>query len=340
MRLLKYSLVFVLFYFIQLNVFAQKSYNRESGYGNGTDSNLPAWAKEMYKPNPNLFLVKSLYESYYQTNSFVKNQHTQYYKRWVHTIQNMVDENGVVQYPNRQQLDDDNNQYLQQIQTRQSSFGPGSVWKCIGPFDFDKDANGRSHAPGSAHVYTIEKSMSNPNFLVAGTANAGVYKTNDKGLNWVPITENLLIGECIAIEIQFNNTDVIYAGGNGRIYKTTDGGANWAETGDAAFNSNFHKVYSIVMVPGQEQKLFASTNFGLYGTLDGGATWNQLVACPGTGEYFGDIELHPTDNNIIYAIYNAKLVGNANKITQFYKSTDAGASFAPVAHCGLLLLPL
>ena len=331
MRLLQFSLTFVLFYIIETNVFAQKSYNRESGYGNSTDSNLPAWAKEMYKPNSNLFLVKSLYESYYQTNPFIKNQHTQYYKRWVHTIQNMVDENGVVQYPNRQQFDDNNNQYLQQIQTRQSSFGPGSAWKCIGPFDFDKDANGRSHAPGAAHVYTIEKSLSNPNFLVAGTANAGVYKTSDKGLNWVPITENLLIGECIAVEIQFNNTDVIYAGGNGRIYKTTDGGANWVETGDIAFNSNFHKVYSIVMVPGQDQKLFASTNFGLYSTLDGGATWNQLVACPGSGEYFGDIELHPTDNNIIYAIYNAKLVGNTNKITQFYKSTDAGASFAPVA---------
>lgn len=66
-------------------------------------------------------------------------------KRW-HTIQNMVDENGVVQYPNRQQFDDNNNQYLQQIQTRQSSFGLSSVWKCIGPFDFDKDANGRSYA--------------------------------------------------------------------------------------------------------------------------------------------------------------------------------------------------
>lgn len=62
----------------------------------------------------------------------------------------------------------------------------------------------------------------------------------------------------IAVEIQFNNTDVIYAGGNGRIYKTTDGGANWAETGDAAFNSNFHKVYSICDVLARP-KLFAST---------------------------------------------------------------------------------
>ncbi len=332
MQTLKYITIFIFVVNFHTHVFAQKSYTRESAYGNSNDPNLPAWAKEMYKPNPNLFLVKSLYENYYKTNPFVKNQHTQYYKRWVHAIQNMVDQNGVVQYPNRQQTDITNNTYLNQVNAaRQSSFGPGSVWQCIGPFDFDKDANGRSHAPGSAHVYTVEKSVSNPDFLVAGTANAGVYKTSDKGLNWVAITEDLLIGECVAVEIQYNNTDVIYAGGNGRIYKTTDGGNNWIETGDATFNANFHKVYSIVMVPGHDQKLFASTNFGLYGTIDGGSTWTQLVACPGAGEYFGDIELHPTDTNIVYAIYNAKLVGSTNKITQFYKSTDGGASFAPVA---------
>jgi photosystem II stability/assembly factor-like uncharacterized protein len=331
MQTLKYLIIFTLIVNLQTQVFAQKSYTRESAYGNSNDSNLPSWAKEMYKPNPNLFLVKSLYENYYKTNPFLKNEHTQYYKRWVHAIQNMVDENGMVQYPNRQQTDITNNTYLNQVNTaRQSSFGPGSTWQCIGPFDFDKDANGRSHAPGSAHVYTVEKSVSNPNFLVAGTATAGVYKTSDKGLNWVAITQDLLIGECVAVEIQYNNTDVIYAGGNGRIYKTTDGGNTWIETGDATFNANFHKVYSIVMVPGHDQKLFASTNFGLYGTIDGGITWTQLVASPGAGEYFGDIELHPTDTNIVYAIYNAKLVGNTNKITQFYKSTDAGASFAPV----------
>jgi len=331
MQIAKYLFLIIILCGAQNTTWAQKTYQRESAYGNSSDNSLPAWAKEMYKPNPNLLFVKQLFESYYQTHPFVKNEHTQYYKRWVHAVQNMVDENGIVQYPDRVQVDQSNAQYLQQINTRQSSFGPGSTWQCIGPFDFDKDANGRSHAPGAAHVYTIEKSSSNPNFLVAGTANAGVYKTNDKGLNWTPITEQLLIGECVAVEIQYNNNDVIYAGGNGRIYKTIDGGITWIETGDAAFNANFHKVYSIVMVPGHDQKLFASTNFGLYGTIDGGNTWNQLVSSPGSGEYFGDIELHPSDTNIVYAIYNAKLVGSTNKLTQFYKSIDGGASFAPVA---------
>jgi photosystem II stability/assembly factor-like uncharacterized protein len=326
-----YCLIFCLIFNYTLPIYAQKSFVRESAYGTSSDNNLPLWVKEMYKANPNLNTVKTLYEDYYKTNPFIKNQHTRYYKRWVHTIQNMVDENGFVQYPNRSELDLKNEAYMSQVNARQSSFGPGSEWKCIGPFDFDKDANGRSHAPGSSHVYTIEKSTNNTNFLVAGTANAGVYKTIDKGLNWTPITENLLLGECIALEIQYNNNDIIYAGGNGRIYKTLDGGNTWTITGDSIFNTNYHKVYSIVMMPGNENKLFASTNFGLYSTLNGGTTWNQVVNCPGANEYFGDIEIHPSDTNIVYAIYNSKLVGASNKITQFYKSTDGGTSFAPVA---------
>lgn len=308
--------------------FAQKLIGPESPYGYTTDSNLPDWAKEMYKPNPNIFTVKNLYEGYYKTHQFKKNKHTQYYKRWSKVAQKMTDESGIVQYPNRQQTDLINNSYLQLLSTaRMSGSGAGSSWTCIGPFDFDKDANGRSHAPGSSHVYTVEKSKNDPNFLVAGTANAGVYKTTDKGLHWIPLTEQLLIGECRAVEIQFDNNDVIYAGGNGRIYKTTDGGANWNETGGTSFNNVYHNVYSIVMVPGNSQKLFATTNYGLYRTTNGGNSWIQVVSCPGSGEYFGDIEIHPTDTSVVYAIYNSKLVGNSNKITEFYKSTNGGDTF-------------
>ena len=36
-----------------------------------------------------------------------------------------------------------------------------SDWECIGPWDWDHDAAGRSYAPGSAHVYTVEQSISN-----------------------------------------------------------------------------------------------------------------------------------------------------------------------------------
>jgi hypothetical protein len=34
----------------------------------------------------------------------------------------------------------------------------------------------------------------NTNLLYAGTANAGVWKSTDKGLNWTDVTKNLMVG--------------------------------------------------------------------------------------------------------------------------------------------------
>ena len=328
MSLKSIAICIVLLTSVSQNTIAQKTVNPEITYGSSTDANLPLWVKEMYKPIPDIKLVKSLYESYYKQNTFIKNEHTQYYKRWVHTIQNMADNDGKIKYPTRAQTDAENENYLQQIASRQASFGPGSTWNCIGPFDFDKDASGRSHAPGSAHVYTVKQSPSNANHLLAGTANAGVYKSTDKGQNWQALTNSLLIGECRAVEYQFDDSNVMYFGGNGSIYKSIDGGLNWQITGQASFNNVSHQVYAIVMFPNNNQKLLASTNYGLYLTTDGGSNWNQIINCPGSGEYMGDIEIHPTNPLIVYAIYNSKLVGSTNKITQFFKSTDGGLTFA------------
>ena len=40
----------------------------------------------MYKTNPNQAKVESLYKDYYNKNEFIKNKHTQYYKRWLRSI--------------------------------------------------------------------------------------------------------------------------------------------------------------------------------------------------------------------------------------------------------------
>ncbi len=96
----KHFFILTLLFFFHNSIQAQKTINRESNYGNSNDSELPLWVREMCKPNANLFLVKAFYESYFKTNPFLKNKHTQLYKCWVHSMQNMVHENGVVQYPN------------------------------------------------------------------------------------------------------------------------------------------------------------------------------------------------------------------------------------------------
>ncbi len=304
----------------------------ELPYGYSNDTLLPLWVRKMYGQMPNPDEVRSLYRSYYRLHPFEKNEHTQYFKRWMRASRNLVNDSGYVASQSRAEADVCNQSYLsQRFPSVNRALGSGSVWSCIGPFDFDKDAAGRSHAPGSAHVYTVEKSVSNPQVLYAGTATAGVFKSLNNGASWQSLTSDLLINSCRALEIQFNNPDVVYIGANGRIYKSMDGGLSWNETGQASFNSVNHTVYAIVMVPGNSQKLFASTNYGLYRTTDAGNNWIQVINAPGSGEYIGDIELHPTDTSFIYAVYNAVLVNGANQLTRFYRSSNAGLSFSAEA---------
>ena len=122
-------------------------------------------------------------------------------------------------------------------------------WQCVGPWDFDKDAASRSYAPGSAHIYTIEQSISSPNILYAGSATAGAWKTIDKGDNWDLITKNLSLNGVYAIEIDFTNPDIIYISGNNGIYKSYDGGINWIIIGDASFTNLSHSIKDIKLNP-------------------------------------------------------------------------------------------
>ena len=114
----------------------------------------------------------------FQKYTQFKNKHTQYYKRWLR---------GISRFSNAKPT----------LQTSKSS----NQWECVGPWDFDKDAASRSYAPGAAHVYTVEQSVSNPNILYAGSATAGAWKTIDKGANWELITRDLDIGFIYSLEM-------------------------------------------------------------------------------------------------------------------------------------------
>ena len=160
-------------------------------------------------------------------------------------------------------------------------------WQCIGPWDFDKEAASRSYAPGAAHVYTIEQSISSPNVLYAGTATAGAWKTTDKGMNWNLITKNLAINSVYAIEIDFTDFNIVYISGNGGIYKSTDGGGNWNMIGDANFLNLNHSVKDLKLNPINNQILFAATNEGLFKSIDGGNNFNQIMS----GNFL-EIEFH------------------------------------------------
>lgn len=325
-------LTLVLFLLNSFFLFAQQntisSFEKELKYGSPDDTSLPLWVREMYKKDPNLFEVERLKEEYYKNNEFVKNSHTQYYKRWKKHIGQFVNEQGFIRPPSKEVYDREMNAYMMRkaeaaIQNQADRSVAGS-WTCIGPFDFDKDAAGRSHAPGAAHVYTLEKSKSNSNILFAGTANAGVWKTIDNGANWTCVTRGLAFNYCNAVEIHPTDPNIVWIGANDRLYKSIDGGANWTTAGNAAFNALSHSIDDIALMPNNPNTLFVCSDKGLYRSTDGGANFTQAIEDEGADAYFSEIEFKPNDPNTVYVVQS----GVADKYTEFYKSTDGGLTFS------------
>ncbi len=303
-----------IFIFLFVCSFQITSYTQVEKKYDKKNQDLPEWVILMNNEDADIGEVIAAYEEYYKNNPFVKNKYTQYYKRWLRTIKRDINgyQTGINSWEDAQRL---NNEYLEKIKTTNER-NPTSPWTCIGPFDFDKGAVDRSYAAGAAHIYTVEQSISNTNVLYAGSATSGVWKSIDKGLNWSLLTQNMLINGVVSLEIDHSDENTVYFVGGGILYKTTDGGTTWNTVGDAAFTSLSHNVKDIVMHPTNNQILFISSNQGLYRTDDAGATFTRIK-----GGIFQELEYHPSNNNILYAI---KQIDNR---TEFYKSTDGGSTF-------------
>jgi hypothetical protein len=280
----------------------------------------------MYDPKSNVGDVITEYENYYKTNPFTKNEHTQYYKRWLRNIREVVDERGYINPPSKKIQDQRD---AERISGRTSN-GSRSImvnppsWKTIGPIDFDKEAAGRSHAPGAAHVYTIEKAPSNPDILYCGTANAGIWKTIDRGLHWTYASATIPVNYCNAIEIHPSDPNTVWIGANNRLYVTHDGGTSWSVAGDAQFNTISYSFDDIAYKPGTTNVLFLATNQGIYRSIDGGNNFAKILSTKGGKSHFGEIEFKPDDPNTVYALLNEV----NDKYTELYKSVDGGNTFS------------
>lgn len=270
-------------------------------------SSDPQWIQMMYAPDADPGLVIQAHDLYYATHEMIKNQHTQYYKRWLRSL-------GRETHYDLQNKD--TRDYVEKSIALRNQKGPTSAWSCIGPRDFDFSAESRSYAPGAAHVYTVKRAPSNGSIMYAGTATAGLWKSTDAGQSWSLMTRDLLVNHIFSIEIDYTNPDVVFFESGGDLYKSTNGGTSWNIIGDVAFQANGHDVKDIIMSPTNNQIIYLTSDYGFYRTTDAGANWTEIMS----GE-FQEIELNPANPQMIYTI---KVVNNK---TEFYRSTDGGLTF-------------
>lgn len=215
------------------------------------------------------------------------------------------------------------------------SINAGKTWQHIG-------------LKNVGQIGAVEIDPNNHNIVwVAAIGNAfkanterGIYKTIDGGKNWEKV---LYISDKVGFsDLEFlpGNSDIIYAaawkaerkpwtiisGGNkdeGGIYKSMNGGKDWVklETGlpkgtigkiDLAVSpADSSVLYAVIEAPGKEGGLYKSTNQGK--SFVQVSSDKRLVNRP---FYYTNIELDPTNANIIYS--------NANPLI---KSKDGGKTW-------------
>jgi len=110
-----------------------------------------------------------------------------------------------------------------------------------------------------------------------------------------------------SLAISPQNSAILYAGTyNSGIYKSTDGGNSWANANAGVSGSLI--VYDVEVDPSNPANVyFASRKSGslvgqVYKSTNAGQSWTLIFSGEnlGTGDYFYDIDVDPTNSNILY----------------------------------------
>ncbi len=179
-------------------------------------------------------------------------------------------------------------------------------WRSIGPF-----RGGR--------VTTVAGVAGQPLVYYMGATGGGVWKTEDGGITWNPITDGFVkTGSVGALAVASSDPNVIYVGmgeadirsnfshGDG-VYKSVDAGKTWKYVG----LPNSRQVGRIAIDPQDANVVFVAAlgspfspnrERGLFRTRDGGATWEKVLFVDDTTGAV-DVVIDPVNPRIVYASF-------------------------------------
>jgi photosystem II stability/assembly factor-like uncharacterized protein len=154
-------------------------------------------------------------------------------------------------------------------------------WRSIGPH-----RGGRSTAAAGVRTQ--------PNVFYMGATGGGVWKTENYGITWMPVSDGqMATGSIGAIDVSDSNPNVIYVGtgseairsnvilGRG-VYKSTDAGRTWQASGlNEVGQIGQLKIHprnpDIAYVAAIGNPFAWGPDRGVYRTKDGGKTWQKVL---------------------------------------------------------------
>jgi photosystem II stability/assembly factor-like uncharacterized protein len=168
--------------------------------------------------------------------------------------------------------------------------------------------------------YGVAGNASQPDTFYFGSVGGGVWKTENAGRTWFPISdEGIPIGSIGAIAVAPSDANIVYVGtgepdirsqhsyGNG-MYKSTDAGRTWTSIG---LEKTLH-IGKIVVDPANPARLYVAAlgdaygpnpDRGLYRSLDGGKSWKKILYDAKKPNDVGaiDVTIDPKNSKVLYA---------------------------------------
>jgi photosystem II stability/assembly factor-like uncharacterized protein len=213
-------------------------------------------------------------------------------------------------------------------------------WRSLGPH-----RGGRSTAAVGVRAQ--------PNVFYMGATGGGVWKTENYGITWFPVTDGqIATGSIGAIDVSDSNPNIVYVGtgseairsnvilGRG-VYRSADAGRTWQfvglrEVGQIGQLKINPKSPDVAFVAAVGNPFSWGSDRGVYRTKDGGKTWQKVLFINDeTGVV--SIAINWSNPNEIYAgAWRAQrrpwtiISGGAAAEGGVYKSSDGGDHWARV----------
>jgi photosystem II stability/assembly factor-like uncharacterized protein len=175
--------------------------------------------------------------------------------------------------------------------------------------------------PYGASVRTIAVHPANPDIVLLGTIQHGIYKSTDAGEGWRHIESPVLPRNHREIAFHPTAPDTVYAATAYGVYGSNDCGETWADISPPGRAGE--EFRAIALDPLHPSNVITGGAFDRWKSTDGGRNWMEFAIDPewpgGPDHEVDALAIDPVNTSIVYLVTADAEFGRG-----IYRSTDGG----------------